>query len=410
MIRVASANGRFLRAVSYPEGPLLYGYHRRFGLVSEKAALARQKNRKRFGLNRDHHKGQAWICQFHLVPKEQGKFEINNGENCNITQKKDAWWVETSALSFQLSASGEVSNTIALQEMGTVWPSSGGQSISLISVVLSALFAVLLFNPWWVEKQVEEEKEEDAPVIVKVVRPRRSVTVPVPRVFKGVKSFAKNQGEENKVRRLVKQNLGFLGVLGDKKLRKVLGGTPSKLKDVSPGAGPGGKEGSGGELLVGLGKGIRKTTVGNTGTVGLGGIGTKGRGGGQGGYGNAMASSGDGLSGSLGNIALGQEIVMEGGLSQAVIKATIARYSSQVRACYEAGLQKWSGLAGMVATKFEIGPNGRLSYLKIARSTLDNEQVENCIVRNMKRWQFPHPEGGVTVKVSYPFLLRPVRL
>lgn len=411
MISIASANGRFLRAVPYPERPLLYGYHRRFGLVSEKSALARQKNRKRFGLNRDHHKGKAWLCQFHLVPNEQRKFEINNGENCNISQEKDIWWIKTPALSIQLSASGGVSNTIAPpQEMGVIRPSSGKQSISLISLVLSALFAVLLLNPWWGGEQVEEKKEEEAPVIVKVVRPKRSVTVPVPRVFQGVKSFAKNRREENKVRRLVKQNLGFLGVLGEKKLRKVLGGTPSKLKDVSPGAGPGGKEGSGGELLVGLGKGIRKTTVGNTGTVGLGGIGTKGRGGGQGGYGNTMASSGDGLGGSLGNIALGEEMVMEGGLSQAVIRATIAKYLSQVRACYEFGLQKWPGLAGTVATKFEIGSNGRLNYSKISRSTLGNQQVENCIIRNMKKWQFPRPEGGVRVKVNYPFLLRPVRL
>ena len=406
MINISSANGRLLRIIPCPKKDLPFGYHQRFGVVSKETALAREYNRKRFGLMGEHSNAEAWLCQFHLAPKGQGKFEVINGEDCHISYKEDIWWIKTPMLSLQLSSSG-ASNFISTSFDVDHTPSSK-KEVLWASLILMALMTTVLMTPWR-EKKVVKEKKEETPVLVKIVRPKRTVTVSRPRAFKGVQSFAKNRKQENKVRRLVSQNLGFLGVLGEEKLRKALGGTPSKLKDVSPGAGPGGtEEGSGGELLVGLGKGIRKVTVGNTGTVGLGGVGTKGRGGGQGGYGNATVSYAG--TGGLGNIALSEEVIIDGGLSQAVIQATIEKNLPQVRACYEAGLQKWPGLAGTVATKFEIGPTGQLNYSKISRSTLDNSQVENCIIRSMKKWQFPGPEGGVRVKVNYPFLLRPVQL
>jgi hypothetical protein len=195
-----------------------------------------------------------------------------------------------------------------------------------------------------------------------------------------------------------------------------LGGAPTALNEASPGAGPGGKQGSGGELLVGLGEGVKHTTVGNTGVAGLGGVGTKGAGGGAGGYGNSWVGSGgtgNGLNGigngrSLSVQPLSQEIVLEGGLDSAVIQATIAKYLSQVRACYEEGLRGNPGLTGQVTMQFEIGARGTLNYTKVSRSSLGNNLVEQCISGKMMTWQFPQPLGGMNVKVSYPFLLRPV--
>jgi len=33
--------------------------------------------------------------------------------------------------------------------------------------------------------------------------------------------------------------------------------------------------------------------------------------------------------------------------------------------------------------------------------------VGNCIAQAVKRWQFPKPEGGGSVIVTYPFVLEP---
>ena len=412
MIAIASCSGRLLRTISHFEKKgSIYGFHKRFGLVSEKTAETREQNRKRFGLSKCRHQEgseiNVWDCQFRITPKKKGNPEIVDVGNCQITKKEDIWWIKTPTRSFQVS---DQKTSFAPLPLHIDYDSSDGKKIiPIASLLLSALLLVGILFPYEGDQVVEVEKKEE-PIVVKVVKPKRAVTVPVPRTLKGIKKFAKKRQRESQVRRAVAQNLGLLGVLGERGLRKALGGTPSRLKDVSPGAGPGGgKGGSGGELLVGLGKGIRKTTVGNTGTVGLGGIGTKGKGGGQGGYGNTSVSSGVG-PGSLSNLSLGEEIVMEGGLSQSVIEATIVKYLPQIRACYEIGLRKSSGLSGTVATKFEIGPQGRLNYSKVSRSTLGSAEVEDCIVRNMKNWQFPRPEGGVNVRVNYPFLLRPVRL
>ncbi|RYZ78956.1 MAG: AgmX/PglI C-terminal domain-containing protein [Proteobacteria bacterium] len=38
--------------------------------------------------------------------------------------------------------------------------------------------------------------------------------------------------------------------------------------------------------------------------------------------------------------------------------------------------------------------------------SMNSKIIEDCIVMRLKTWQFPLPQGGVDVKVSYPFVLR----
>jgi hypothetical protein len=156
-----------------------------------------------------------------------------------------------------------------------------------------------------------------------------------------------------------------------------------------------------------MGQGLRKTTVGNTGMAGLGGIGTKGAGGGLGGYGETDYGSGAGRS--ISTVPLSQDATVEGGLDRSVISATIMRYLSQVRACYEEGLKNKPELIGQVTMNFEINGSGNLTFARVQRSSLGDRGVEQCISTRMMTWKFPTPKGGVNVKVSYPFMLRPVK-
>jgi hypothetical protein len=48
---------------------------------------------------------------------------------------------------------------------------------------------------------------------------------------------------------------------------------------------------------------------------------------------------------------------------------------------------------------------GRVTTVRVAQSTLNNERVEGCMTRQIKRWQFPTPDGG-SVDVTFPFLMR----
>ncbi len=399
MITISTENGSLVRVLG--KKTETYGFHRLFGFVSETAGQQRAANRKMHGLSAS---DSGWLCRFQVVAPQSGSgaaaIAIQGVEGCKIKKLSDASWeLFTDVGNFVVAQAVAEADPLRI---GSLKEDERETKIWLASLVATILaFVAYKFIP------PMEMKQEEAKIIEQVtvkIEPevQKQVAVPTLNALPELQKQMQNQ----KVRRAVEQNLGFLGLLGRKDLTKALGGVPTQLKDASPGAGPGGTEGSGGERLVGLGEGVKRTTVGNSGVAGLGGIGTKGAGGGAGGYGNSAVGSGEGKG--LSQMALSNDIVLEGGLDRAVIQATIAKYISQVRACYEDGLRQQPGLSGQVGVNFEIGPNGMLNYSRVGKSSLGHPGVESCITTRMMKWQFPKPLGGVNVKVNYPFLLRPV--
>jgi hypothetical protein len=394
MITITSENNILLKTIADPQEPKKFGLHSLFGFISDDTVQNRENNRKRHGLASN----GTWLSTFLLAPT-QGGWEIKNAQGCNATLVHPSQWVlETPIGKFTLGTGlGNLLLTETKEEKNST------PKIALFLFLLCFGFYFL------VPKQaVEVAPQVIEPVMVKITpQVQKTVKVPVIDAVQVPKELANQKVlQEQAKRRAVAQNLGFLSMLGKKDLNKALGGMPTSIQDASPGAGAGGKEGSGGELLVGLGKGVTRTTVGNSGVAGLGGIGTKGAGGGAGGYGTAMVGSGDGKA--ISAMPLSNDIILEGGLDKAVIQATIAKYIAQVRACYEQGLRKNPGITGTVTMAFEINPAGNLNFSKVAKSSLGNAEVEGCISARMMTWLFPKPLGGVNVKVSYPFLLRPV--
>ncbi|MCC7403267.1 MAG: AgmX/PglI C-terminal domain-containing protein [Bdellovibrionales bacterium] len=200
------------------------------------------------------------------------------------------------------------------------------------------------------------------------------------------------------------QRMGALGVLGRLSKSKQYGGVNLGAVKTSPGPGlGGGTAGSGGVQTSLYGKGIVAAPLGAGGNInGAGGYGTKGKGGGQDGYGEMT------LIGSSGSapVPLGREAIIQGGLDRDMIAAVIQKNMGQIRFCYEQGLQGDPKLAGRVAVDFVIDGNGLVKIAGIGSTTLNSKSVEDCILLRLKSWKFPLPEGGVDVKVSYPFMLR----
>lgn len=93
-----------------------------------------------------------------------------------------------------------------------------------------------------------------------------------------------------------------------------------------------------------------------------------------------------------------------GSLSKAVIQETIGDHIAAVRACYEGALSGWPDLKGRVAVKFVIQPDGTVHPAAIASTELNNRAVECCVLSTMRDWQFPPPQGGGIVVVTYPFV------
>jgi TonB family protein len=161
------------------------------------------------------------------------------------------------------------------------------------------------------------------------------------------------------------------------------------------------------------GLGLRGTGSGGggtgEGTIGLGNLGTIGHGGGGGsgvGYGRGAGGLRGRGGGKVPNIKPGNAMV-KGSLSKEVIRRVIRQHINEIRFCYEQVLSSKPDLGGRVSVQFVISPTGAVSTSKLAESTLGSSSVEDCIVKAVRRWTFPSPEGGGVVIVTYPFVLQP---
>lgn len=402
MIAIATMDGSLLRAI--PEGSdAVYGFHRLFGFISQKGAEERIENRKRHHLRTGR---DEWFCQFQLKDTAAKDFAVTGVSDCSVKRATDGTWeIDSANGKFRVVRQAELDQ--ARLAIPTDEDKGVNRSVAIVGM-LGAILIALLSLPRTI---VEEPKEEEI-LSVKVVEPLDAVKVP--RLTSPHPELAQAPKTEGG-KRGFKQDLGFLGMLGQKDLNKAIGGVPTHLAGATPGAGQGTDKGSGGEMLVGLGQGVKRTTVGNTGLAGLGGVGGgKGAGGGAGGYGDSLVGSGtgagvgDGNGRALSSLALGDDMVLDGGLDPNVIKATIAKYLNQIRACYELGLRKNPGLTGQVTIAFDVAGTGKMNAAKVHQSSLGDDQVTGCMTEKIMTWQFPKPLGGVNVKFNFPFLLRPV--
>jgi TonB family protein len=284
-------------------------------------------------------------------------------------------------------------------------PSSQGDEDSswriLVGTYVLSFLSFLLFY-WLGPKEMNprlaqemEKKVED--IRQKVVKPKTVTQVKIQPMIASttLQPVTKSQ--------TTWKRMGALSALGELQRGAKTPGLNLGSAVTSAGPGLGGLQGSGGTQTSVYAKGMVAAPLGVGGNLqGAGGLGTKGKGGGQAGYGELK------LAGSLGAQALpvGLESQSSAGLDRDQIAAVVAQNSSQVRFCYEQGLQENPGLAGRVTVDFVIGGNGLVKSARVSSSTLNDSSVENCIVQRLRSWKFPVPDGGVDVQVSYPFTLR----
>jgi TonB family protein len=93
-----------------------------------------------------------------------------------------------------------------------------------------------------------------------------------------------------------------------------------------------------------------------------------------------------------------------GGLDKDTIFKVVRRHQSEIKFCYERALASDQKLAGKVTVAWTIDPTGAVSEANLAESTLDNANVEACVLERIRRWRFPEPMGGGVVAVSFPWV------
>lgn len=271
--------------------------------------------------------------------------------------------------------------------------------ILLAIFLLAMLFGTFVLNNRAQTPAITEELKQE---VVKIVK-NMAVQKPVQKM----QNVQQTQEAEQKPAVTKKENtlkrMGALSALGSLSNSKQKGGINLNAANTTAGPGLGGTQGSGGVQTSLYGKGIVAAPLGAGANLqGGGGYGTHGKGGGQAGYGKLS------LTGSAGTnpIALTQEATMETGLDRDQIAAVVNRNMGQVRFCYEQGLQGNPSLNGRVAIDFTISGTGTVSAASVGNTTLNSKMIEDCIVMRLKTWKFPLPQGGVNVKVSYPFNLK----
>ncbi|MBV2167253.1 MAG: AgmX/PglI C-terminal domain-containing protein [Bdellovibrio sp.] len=270
-------------------------------------------------------------------------------------------------------------------------------SIMMAVALFLLLLSIFKFAPKENAKVTEELKQE----VVKIVKAKE---MKQRTVAPSTNMMADQTATKMPTKRaeLVKRS-GALAALGSLRSGKQRGGLNLGAVNTTAGVGLGGTGGSGGVQTSLYGKGITSAPLGPGANIaGGGGYGTKGKGGGQAGYGSLS------LVGSAGGapVPLGAEAEVAQGLDRSAIDEVIRRNLGQVRFCYEQALQGAPNLSGRVAMGFVIGGNGLVKSAQVENSSMANKGVEDCITMRLKTWKFPVPQGGVDVKVTYPFVLR----
>jgi TonB family protein len=184
------------------------------------------------------------------------------------------------------------------------------------------------------------------------------------------------------------------GVLDQSDVGALLSGLGSARTDLGAG--------SGGRGLRGVGAGGGGDGPGSL--MGGGALGTglgAGRGGGRAG-GGGKGIGGTGRGEAKVSVTPGTPTV-SGYLSAEQINRVVRANQAALRYCYEAEVQRARGLKGKVVVQWRVDRGGLVPMAKVASSTLGNASVEGCLVRQVKKWHFPKPDGG-EVQVVYPFI------
>lgn len=276
------------------------------------------------------------------------------------------------------------------------------KSLGAVAALFLLIFILMKTVKIDAAKVAEEQKQQIVQIVKRIPPPQPKVEAR-PQVDKEEKQVAKTVHQTKPTKTASVKRLGALAVFGSMTSGKQKGGINLGAVNTSAGPGLGGSQGSGGVQTTLYGKGLVAAPLGaGSNMQGGGGYGTKGKGGGQAGYGKLSLVGSAGTS----TIPLGREALVDGGLDRDLIADVINRHMGQFRFCYEQGLQGTPALAGRIAVRFTIGANGQVTTAGIDNTTMNSSMVESCVVNRMRSLKFPLPEGGVTVKVSYPFMFR----
>lgn len=86
------------------------------------------------------------------------------------------------------------------------------------------------------------------------------------------------------------------------------------------------------------------------------------------------------------------------------VSTTVRNQSSQLEKCMNESISLNSGEPMQMILTFVINPNGKPSKIDVEKMSSPDPDFAECIVRKMKKLQFPEPEDGKEHAVRYPLI------
>jgi len=106
-----------------------------------------------------------------------------------------------------------------------------------------------------------------------------------------------------------------------------------------------------------------------------------------------------------GSVELGT-ITISGGLQQTSVKPILERHIKAINQCVQEVLRKHPAPPGEISIIFIVDSKGDVVNVRIDKSELQNEKVEQCILETIKQLTFPAPTDGKDATVTVSFHLK----
>ena len=97
--------------------------------------------------------------------------------------------------------------------------------------------------------------------------------------------------------------------------------------------------------------------------------------------------------------------VPTGFLAAEQIEKVVRRHKAAIKECYEREIVNDANLGGRIGVQWTVGLDGKVVTASVSENTMGNKIVESCILAEVQKMRFDHPDGGMVV-VAYPFTFR----
>lgn len=98
-----------------------------------------------------------------------------------------------------------------------------------------------------------------------------------------------------------------------------------------------------------------------------------------------------------------KNIIKEDADKDLIDKPRLSRFSD-FKKCYQDESQKNNSLNGRVVVFFLINDQGKVKSSKIISTTLNNKDVEDCLIKTLNAMTFKPTPLGTIAEITYPFV------